>query len=108
MRARPWLSLGFALAIGLTAFFAGRAVLHSVYWADARHLDQPIEGWMTPGYVAHSWRVPKSVMIEVLGPPEEPGDRPTLKEIAAARGIPLEQLVAEIRAAIALHRAGAS
>ena len=105
-RRRPLLFAAFACALALTLFFAVRLVLFSIYWADPKHREQPIAGWMTPGFVAHSWHVPREVMLDLLGPPPEGAPkRPTLDDIAAERGVPVEDLIAEIEAAIAAHRA---
>lgn len=98
--------IGFALALVVALVFAVRLTLFSIYWSDPAHRDQRIEGWMTPGYVARSWEVDPEVIRSVLLPPEgaAPGSRPTLERIAEAEGIPLEDLVARLEAAIAEAR----
>ena len=96
----------FGLALALTVFFAFRAVIFAIYWSDPAHRDQPIEGWMTPRYVAHSWHLPREVMIEVLGEGPMPGKRRTRAEIARDRGVPVEVLVGELSAAIDAFRIG--
>ena len=40
LRRHPVLSLAFALALGLTLFFAGRFVAQAVYWSDPAHRNQ--------------------------------------------------------------------
>jgi len=105
-QSHRWLLLGFLAALALTLFFAGRAAVFAVYWS--QHRDEAIAGWMTPGYIAHSWQLPPEVMGAALGlsPEEGEGRRLTLAEIAADRGVSVETLAAEIEAVIATHRAG--
>ncbi len=102
----PWLMTGFTLALALTLFFGVRMIMGAIYWADPRHTDQAIEGWMTPRYVAMSWRVPPEVVIEALALERPEGRVPRLEEIAAERGIDLATLTTMIEAAITTHRAG--
>ncbi len=98
------LTLAFGLALALTLVFAARTVAFWVYWNDPARQEMAIEGWMTPGFVAHSWQVDRRVVGDALG--LEPGSpRQTLAEIAAARGVPLAEIEAEVMAAIRAARA---
>lgn len=102
LRRHPLLGGGFLLALGLTLFFAARMALFTLYWSDPAHREQPLEPWMTPRYIAHSWHLPPDELRALLGPlPPEAGRRPTLRDIAAARGIPVETLIDELGAALA-------
>ncbi len=103
----PWLMTGFVLALALTLFFGTRMILGAIYWSDPRHSDQPIAGWMTPRYVALSWRVPPDVIIRALALERPEGRLPRLEEIAMDRGTDLATLAAQIEAAILAHRAAA-
>ncbi len=98
--------LAFAAALAVTLFFLVRTAVFWVYWSDPARRDLAIEGWMTPGYVAQSWQVERELVGAVLG--LEPGEARgrTLGEIAAARGVPLAELEAELMAAIAEARLG--
>ena len=100
---------GFLGATLIAMFFAARFLLSVLYWSDPAHRDQPLEGWMTIGYVAHSYEVPRDRLIEILElrPPDDPDrkTRPTLERIARDRGQPLDALEKDIKAAIALLRA---
>jgi hypothetical protein len=103
--ARLWhehrvLTLAFATAAALLAFFLVRTLVFWVYWSDPAHREVTLEGWMTPGYVARAWDVDRSVMLEFFGPPSDDRNRRTLSEIAAARGQSLTELEAEIMAVI--------
>lgn len=78
----------FLLAVVLAALFTVRAVTYTLYWRE--HRNQPIERWMTVGYVAHSYGLPREVLEEALGlPPSNPplrADRRPLSEIAQSQG----------------------
>ena len=99
--------IGFALALVFAAGFAVRLVVLTVYWSDPAHRDQPVAGWMTPGYVAQSWDVPPDVIRAALDLPQgaRAGLRATLTQIAETQAIPLPELTARIEAAIAIARA---
>ena len=104
-RARRLVLAGFVLAAAMTLFFAARLTLSLIYWNDPAHRDQAIAGWMTPGYVSHSWRIPPEVLAETLGIEPGSGRPPTLAQIAAERGTTVEALAATIEAAAARDRA---
>lgn len=93
-------SLLFLGALLVAAFFAVRLTMFTIYWSDPARREQPIEGWMTPGYVAMSWDVPKPIVAEAAGLSGTEGRRIRLDDIAAERGIPLEALIDEIEGAI--------
>lgn len=104
-----WLKAAFVIAVVATLFFVVRLVAFSIYWADPEHRDQTIEAWMTPGYVAHSWDVPRDVMNAALGiepsPEAPPLKRKKIEDLAKERGISVARLIARIDEAIAIHRA---
>jgi hypothetical protein len=103
---RPTL-IGFALILVIALAFALRLALFTIYWSDPAHRNQPIKGWMTPGYVARSYDVDPDVIRALLTPQPEvsTGTRPTLERIAEAEGIALPDLIAQIEAAINAVRA---
>ncbi|MBV2187217.1 MAG: hypothetical protein KUL88_22080 [Rhizobium sp.] len=96
----------FVGATLIALFFASRFMLSVIYWSDPAHRNQPLEGWMTIGYVAHSYDVPRDRLIEILGlrPPDRK-ERPTLERIARERGQPLEAFETDLETAIARLRA---
>ncbi|SNS93441.1 hypothetical protein [Antarctobacter heliothermus] len=101
----PWLTGAFVLALVCTLFFAGRFVTGAIYWADPAHRDVPPASWMTPRYVAHSWRLPPDMVADTLALPRDgTGGRFTLGQLAADRDVPVDTLIAELEAAIARHR----
>lgn len=104
-RARPVLTTAFLLACAVTLFFAGRLVVYTAYWSTHREL--PVEPWMTVGYVARSWGLDPRALDAAAGlpPPGERGRPKPLAEIARDRGVPVAEVIAEVRAAIATLRA---
>ncbi len=91
----------FVAAMAVTLFFAVRFALWVLYWNDPAHRNQPLEDWMTIGYIAHSYDVPRDALIDALHlKPPEKGKRPTIESIAADRGQTPEAFEAEIQAAI--------
>ena len=101
---RKLLLSGFVLAALLTLFFMVRAVFFAAHMMDPDRALRPVEGWMTPRYSSRAYDIPRDDMLLLLhlGPEDKP--RQPLKKIAATRGIPLAELIAEIEAAIADRR----
>ena len=97
-------TLFFALALVATLAFATRSAMYAVYWSDPAHRDQRVQPWMTPRYVAHSWKLSPVVMGSALGQVDMPDRRRTLQDLADERGVPVEDLIGAIEAAIAFHR----
>lgn len=94
----------FGLALIAMLFFATRFAVHWVYWNDPLHQNQPIAGWMTPGYIAQSYGVEIDVIRAALDLTEDSPRRVPLDEIAQQHGLTRADLVAEIEAAIAAFR----
>src|SRR4030088_1735861 len=61
-------AVAFLLSLSLGIVFVIRAVRPAIYWH--YHQDEPIRGWMTLGYVAHSYHVPPHVLHQALGLPD--------------------------------------
>lgn len=93
------------MALAATLFFAVRIVIFTIYWSDPAHQDQVVQGWMTPGYVANSWDIPRSELQTALGELARPGERKSLQQLAEEGGVPLSDLLERVEAAIASHRA---
>jgi len=106
--AAPIASLVLIAALALGGLFAARTIRGWSYWHDPAHREQTIAAWMTPGYVAHSWRVPQAVVLEAIAAPTHPDHPLTLDEIAARRGVPVAQVMDEAEAAIRDWRAAQS
>ncbi len=105
--AAPVATVILAAALVVAGFFAVRMTAFWIYWRDPARHEQVIEGWMTPGYIAHSWKVPRDVVFDALDAPKpRPGSPKTLNELAELRGVPVDALIATADAAIATYRAG--
>lgn len=101
-----YLLLAFIAALGIAGFFGVRSVSEFIYWSDPAHRDQPLAGWMTPRYVARSYRLPREVVqtafnIDTGGQ----GRRVSLYSLAAETGMTLDQMQAALDDAIAQWRA---
>jgi hypothetical protein len=104
-RARPWLTSAFLLACALTLFFAVRFTVQTIYFA--AHQDEEIQPWMTVGYIARSWDLNGREIDALAGLPlpEVKGRPQPLSEIAADRGVPVSEVIAEVEVAIETLRA---
>ncbi len=104
-RLRPVLTTAFVLACVATLFFAGSFAYRTAYWA--LHEEEPIQPWMTVGYIARSWDLNGREIDAVAGLPlpEVKGRPQPLSEIASDRGVPVADVIAEVEAAIASLRA---
>jgi hypothetical protein len=99
-RENRLLVIAFAIALAMTLFFAVRLAIFSLYWSDPAHRRQQMQPWMTIGYVARSWQVPKDRLARELDVVPTPGKPPTLKDIAEKKGMTVEALEAQIEAVI--------
>lgn len=106
-RQRPILVSGFVLACALTLFFLGRFTVQAIYWSNPDHHNQSVQGWMTVGYVGKSWDLdPREIdALAGLPLPEQKGRPQPLAEIAEDRGVPVQQVIADVEKAIATLRA---
>ncbi|MCT8159628.1 hypothetical protein [Pseudoruegeria sp. SHC-113] len=105
-RAAPVASLVLAVALLASAVFGLRAALHWHQMPPRAERMQPVAGWMTPRYVARSWRVPPEVVLEAIDAPRPPPDGPmSLDALATFRGVPTAQVISEAEAAIAAFHA---
>jgi hypothetical protein len=98
-RWRQWLVVTlFLLVAGFTAYRAVHTVRRVVYWQ--AHRDEPIRGWMTVGFVAHSYRVPSHVLYDALGLTDKPRDKRPLREIAKTQHRSMDDVRAILQDAI--------
>lgn len=101
-RHNRWLTLSFLITLTLALVFIIRAGVFFVYWQ--QHQDEPIEGWMTVRYVAHSYRVDPKVVHDAIGLPQTGPDRRPLIRIAREDGKPLDQITERVLEAIKADR----
>jgi hypothetical protein len=92
----PVALLLFGAASVLVVVFALRVAVFALYWSDPDHRHHAPEPWMTPGFVAHAWHVPKPEVFRVLGYDDRPRGRQTLEQIAAERGVPVSDLISAL------------
>jgi hypothetical protein len=99
-RSRPILTTAFFLACALTLFFAVRFVVQAVYWSS--HQEEPVQPWMTVGYVARSWGLdPREIDgLAGLPTPDVKGHSQPLAEIAKDRGVPVETVIDAVESAV--------
>lgn len=99
---RLLISIAFVVVSVLTILFAIRGVQHG------RRLragpDEPIQGWMNIGHVAHSYHVPPAVIHQALNLPPRPDRRP-LGRIAVDTGRTTDEVIATVMTAIQEFRA---
>lgn len=103
-RRHPLLVLAFVLAACGATFFTGRIIWSAVYWA--QHRQEPVQPWMTVGYVGRSWQVPPREIDARAGLPLPVKGHPlTLQQIADQRGVPVAEIVALVEATVAVIQA---
>lgn len=107
---RLWLAAPVATAILVLALVASLffGVRSAVFWYDrppTAERQQPVAAWMTPRYVARSWRVPREVVMDAIDAPRPlPGGPVSLAQLAEKRGVSVDQIIDELEAAIAAFR----
>jgi uncharacterized membrane protein len=90
--------LAFLLAIAGTFVFAYRAGRHA---RQIRAENEPIRGWMSVPFIAHSHHVPASVLFQAIGVlPRQPHDRRSVRRIARDVNRPVAELIAQLQRAI--------
>ena len=104
-RRHPLLVAATVLAAVLTLFFGVRFVMGAVYWA--AHREEPVQAWMTAGYVGRSWGFNPRALDREAGLPPPQGHPLTIAEIARQRGVPVEEVIADVEEAIARLKARA-
>ena len=101
-RADRPVAAAFLVALALAGFFGFRAVDRAVFWMDTDHHRMPPEPWMTLGFIERSWDLPPRSLRDVVLPAGDDGPRHRpLARIARDRGVPVEQVIADISAVLA-------
>ncbi len=94
IRNHALLSSAFLIATAVTLLFLTRLIVSTAVWSESEFQKQPVAGWMTPRYVAKSWRVGPEVVANALDlEMDGTGRRITLEELAIAQGRSLEELI---------------
>lgn len=104
LRRHPLLVLAFVLAALSASFFAGRIVWNAVYWA--QHRQEPVQPWMTVGYVGRSWGLsPREIDARAGLPAPQKGHPLTLQQIADQRGVPVAEIIVLVETTVARMQA---
>jgi hypothetical protein len=90
------LFLAFVLAVFLTLMFAMRAIMFLVIWSDPARRNQPLEPWMTPYYIAHSYDLEPDTVLQMIGIKAPKRMHPTLEWIAKTNGRSTADLIADL------------
>lgn len=96
-RVRVLLIAALVGALSFTGYHIARLTYDAIYWS--QHRDEPIQRWMTLGYVAHSYHVPPHVLHQALGLPPRPDRRP-IGRIAGDSGMSVDTIEAKLTDAI--------
>jgi len=96
-----FLLLAFVFAAIATVFFATRMIVLGIYWADPDHQNQPLEGWMTPRYVAYSYGLEPDEFELVLGIDPTAVSRVHLRDLLKEQGLTLSELQTRLDALVA-------
>lgn len=99
--------IAFGLALAVAGGFAVNLTISAIYWS--AHREEPVQGWMTLGYVERSWGLPvRSLAVPLDMPQPSPDARGRPKTIAthaAERGLTTEAFIGQIYTAIDSVRA---
>jgi hypothetical protein len=100
------LGLAFLVAIAGTFVFASMAGRHA---RQIRIENEPIRGWMSVPFIAHTHHVPASVLFQAIGVlPREPHDRRSVRQIARDLNRPVPELIGQLQRSLdaAAHSPG--
>lgn len=97
---RPTLAIALAFLLAITGalVFATRATHQARHF---RTIDQPIHGWMSIPFIAHTHHVPPSVLFQAIGvQPREPHDHRSVRHIARELNRPVPEVIGDLQKAI--------
>ncbi|WIV49476.1 hypothetical protein QQG91_07255 [Marivivens sp. LCG002] len=97
IRHHKYMSLAFVVALSATMFFAFDVLSDARNWKDPQSRNVDPQVWMTPMYIAHSWKVDPKELGAAIGITERPRKRTTLEDIAKERGVPVAQVILEVQ-----------
>jgi len=98
-RWQQWLVVSlFLLFAGFTVFKAVDMTREAIYWR--AHRDEAIRGWMSVGYVAHSYRVQPDELYLALGLPDKQPDKRPLRKIAHLQHRSMDEIKTVLQDAI--------
>jgi hypothetical protein len=91
-------ALALALAIAGTFVFGFRAGRHA---RRIRWQNEPIHGWMSVPFIAHTHHVAPEILYQAIGLPPHQRDRRPLRRIAREAKRPVADLIRDMESAIA-------
>lgn len=92
------IALAFLLAIAGALLFASRASRQAHH---LRTANEPIHGWMSIPFIAHTHHVPASMLFEAIGvAPRQPHDHRSVRHIARELNRPVPEVIAQLQKAI--------
>jgi hypothetical protein len=92
------IALAFLLATAGALLFAVQASRHAHHLRTAA---EPIHGWMSIAFIAHTHHVPASVLFEAIGvKPLQPHDHRSVRHIAHELNRPVPEVIAQLQKAI--------
>lgn len=92
----------FLTVLFVIVFFGIKTFSAMIYWQDPAHQNQDIEPWMTPRYIARSYRLPPEILGPVLFLEDGmPIRRISVGRIAADNDLTMKELQARIDEAAA-------
>ena len=92
------IGLAFVLAVGGVFLFASRASrrAHQIHT-----VSEPIHGWMSIPFIAHTHHVPASALFKAIGvQPLEPRDRRSVRHLARQLHRPVPELIDQLQRAV--------
>ena len=94
--------IAFLAVLGVIGYFGIKTYTAMIYWQNPAHQDQDIEPWMTPRYIARSYRLPPEILGPVLFLEKDmPPRRISIGKIAADNNLTMEELQTRIDEAAA-------
>jgi hypothetical protein len=98
--------MAFVAVLCLAGFFGVKSISQFIYWSDPQHQDQPLAGWMTPRYVAQSYRVPPEVVQSAFHlDTDAPPRRISLETLAGDNDMTMDEMQARVDMTVAAWRA---
>ena len=92
------IALAFLLAIAGALLFASRASRQAHH---LRTANEPIHGWMSIPFIAHTHHLPASMLFEAIGvQPRQPHDHRSVRHIARELNRPVPEVIAQLQKAV--------
>ena len=101
---QKWACLGFFLSIITAVFISATYLADAIYFDDPRHQNVELRAWMTPRYVAHSYDLPRNVLLNILEIQPETNFTKGMDTIAENLGLTLEELTVKVKTEAEVYR----